>query len=130
MEDILTRFFENLAGRVSGPMKFRLVLQPLMAIIFAIKDIRKDAREGQPAYLWALYTGAGHRRDIMKSGWKSVGKVFVLAIVLDAVYQYMQIRWFYPVEAMLVAFILAIIPYVVIRGPISRLMPKKGESHE
>jgi len=127
MEDILTRIFENLADRVSGPMKFRLVLQPLMATIFAIKDGMKDAREGQPAYFWALFTDPGHRRDMLHSGWKSVGKIFVLALTLDAVYQYIELSWFYPGEAVLVAFILAIVPYLVIRGPVNRLMPGKGK---
>ena len=125
MEDILTRIFENLAGRVTGPMKFRLVLQPLMATIFAIKSGMKDAREGQPAYFWALFTSPGHRREMLRSGWKSVGKVFVLALVLDAVYQYIELSWFYPGEAVLVALILAIIPYLVIRGPANRLMRLK-----
>jgi len=31
MEDLLTRVFKNLIDRVSGPMKFRLLLQLLMA---------------------------------------------------------------------------------------------------
>jgi hypothetical protein len=127
MEDILTRIFENLVGRVSGPMKFRLLLQPLMATIFAIKDGMKDAHEGRPAYFWALFTSPGHRREMLRSGWKSVGKVFVLALVLDAVYQYIELSWFYPGEAVLVALILAIIPYLVIRGPVNRLMSRKGK---
>jgi hypothetical protein len=127
MEDLLTRIFENLAGRVTGPMKFRLVLQPLMATIFAIKYGMKDAREGQPAYFWALFTNPGHRREMLRSGWKSVGKVFVLALVLDAVYQYIELSWFYPGEAVLVALILAIIPYLAIRGPVNRLMSRKGK---
>jgi hypothetical protein len=67
---------------------------------------------------------------MLKSGWKSVGKIFVIALVLDAVYQYIELSWFYPGEAVLVAFILAIVPYLVLRGPINRLMPKKGGSHE
>ena len=46
MEDLLTRIFENLLGRVSGPMKFRLILQPLMAILFAMRDGLKDAKKG------------------------------------------------------------------------------------
>ena len=127
MEDILTRIFENLAGRVTGPMKFRLVLQPLMATIFAIKAGMNDAREGQPAYFWALFTSPGHRREMLRSGWKSVGKVFVLALVLDAVYQYIELSWFYPAEALVVALILAIIPYLAIRGPVNRLMSRKGK---
>jgi hypothetical protein len=126
MEDMLTRFFGDLVSRVSGPMHFRLVLQPLMAIIFAIRDGRKDAHEGRAAYFWALFTDAGHRRDMLRSGWKSVGKVFVIAIILDGVYQYIELKWFYPGEALVVALILAIIPYLLLRGPVNRLTHRKG----
>ena len=126
MEDMLSRFFENLVARVSGPMHFRLVLQPLMAIIFAVRDGRKDAREGRPAFFWAIFTDPGHRREMLRSGWKSVGKVFVIAIILDAVYQYIELKWFYPGEALVVALILAIVPYLLIRGPVNRLSRRKG----
>ena len=73
MEDILARFFENLVDRVSGPMQFRLILQPLMAIIFAIRDGRKDAREGRAPYSWQLFTDPEHRRELLRSGWKVGG---------------------------------------------------------
>ena len=72
MEDLLTRIFENLLGRVSGPMKFRLILQPLMAILFAMRDGLKDAKKRQPAYFWAFFTNPDHRRDLLRDGWKSV----------------------------------------------------------
>jgi hypothetical protein len=127
MDEILTRFIENLVGRIHGPMNFRLVLQPLMAIIFAILDGRRDAREGQPPYFWAIFTEPNHRRAMLQSGWKSVGKIFVVAMVLDAVYQFRVVSWFYPGEAIVVAFLLAIVPYVLLRGPASRLMGKRGE---
>jgi hypothetical protein len=125
MEDIIARFLENLAGRVSGPMHFRIFLQPLMAIFFALKDGRDDAREGKAPYFWAIFTDPGHRRDLLRSGWKSVGKIFIIALILDAVYQFIQLKMFYPGEAIYVAFILAIVPYVVLRGPVNRLMPPK-----
>jgi len=121
MEDILTRIFENLSDRVSGPVKFRLVLQPLMAVIFAVRDGRKDAREGRPPYFWALFTNPASRRDMLKHGWKSVGKIFVIAVIIDVVYQYMELSWFYPGEALFVAAILAFVPYLLIRGPVNRL---------
>jgi hypothetical protein len=126
MEDILARIFENLVDRVSGPMHFRVIMQPLMALIFAVKDGMKDAREGRVPYFWSMFTDPGHRRDLLRSGWKSVGKIFIIALILDAVYQYIELRWFYPVEALLVAFILAIIPYVLLRGPVNRLIHRKG----
>ena len=125
MEDLLTRIFENLIDRVSGPMKFRLILQPLMAIIFAVRSGLKDAKEGKPAYFWALFTDSVHRRDMLRDGWKSVGKVFVIAIIIDVVYQLIVFRWVYPVEALLVATILAFIPYLMIRGPVNRIAKLK-----
>jgi hypothetical protein len=126
MEEMLSRFFDNLVGRVSGPMHFRLVLQPLMACIFAFRDGRKDAREGRPAFFWAIFTDPEHRRELLRSGWKSVGKVFVIAVILDAVYQYIELKWFYPGEALVVALILAIVPYLLLRGPVNRLTGRKG----
>lgn len=121
MEDMLARFIENLAGRVHGPMHFRFFLQPAMAVIFAVLDGMKDAREGKAPYFWALFTDPGHRRSMLKNGWKSVGKIFILALILDAVYQLIELRWFYPGEALVTAFFLAIIPYVLLRGPVNRL---------
>jgi hypothetical protein len=49
VEEFLTRFVENIVGRVHGPMKFRFLLQPLMAVLFAFRDGRKGARAGKPA---------------------------------------------------------------------------------
>lgn len=125
MEEMWTRFWENLFGRVGGPMTFRLILQPIMAAIFAVRSGLKDAKEGKPAYFWALFTNSVHRRDMLRDGWKSVGKVFVIAIIIDLVYQLIVFRWFYPVEALLVAAILAFIPYLVIRGPVSRIARRR-----
>jgi len=121
MEEILTRILNNLVGRVSGPMSFRILLQPLMATILAVRDGRKDAREGKAAYAWALFTNPEHRRVMLRDGWKSVGRVYALALVLDAVYQGIALRWFYPLEAVVVATVLALLPYLLVRGPINRV---------
>lgn len=126
MEEALNRIVEHLIGRVHGPMSFRLVIQPLMAAFFAFRDGRNDAREGRVPYFWALFTSPEHRRDLLQGGWKSVGKIFVIALILDAVYQYITVRWFYPGEALLTAAILALVPYLALRGPVNRLMPRKS----
>ena len=125
MDDIWTRIVENMAGRVSGPMKFRLLLQPTMAAIFAIRAGLADAKAGKAAYFWGLVTDPTHRADMVKDGWKSVGKIFVLAIVLDVVYQVIVERFVYPGEALIVALILAIVPYLLLRGLVTRLARSK-----
>ena len=122
MDDLLIRIADNLIGRVTGPMKFRLLLQPTMAIIFAVRDGLKDAREGRVPYFWAIFTSPAHRKELLREGWKAVSRVFILAIIMDAIYQFIELRWFYPGEALLVAFILALLPYLLIRGPVNRIM--------
>jgi hypothetical protein len=46
MNDILVRIWENLGGRVGGPMSFRLRLQPAVAALLAIRAGMQDARTG------------------------------------------------------------------------------------
>ena len=98
-------------------------MQPLMAVFFACRDGRNDAREERVPYSWAVFTSQEHRRELLRIGWKSVGKIFVLA--LDAVYQYITVRWFYPVEAVVTAVVLALVLYVLLRAPVNRLTPGK-----
>jgi hypothetical protein len=108
-------------------MKFRLVMQPAMALFLAIRDGLKDAREGRPAYFWALFSHRKDRLAMLKDGWKAVGKVFILAMVLDAIYQIIE-RRFYPSHAVVVAIILAILPYLLLRGPVNRIARRSDRS--
>lgn len=121
MEDFLSRVIESFLGRVDGPMKLRMVLQPLMAVIFAVRDGHRDAHQRKPPYGWALFTNPEHRHEMIKDGWKSIGKVFIIACVIDAIYQVIITRWIHPVQALTIAVVLAIVPYLLIRGPINRM---------
>jgi hypothetical protein len=121
MDDIWMRFVENLAARVDGPMKFRFILQPAVACFFAIRSGLQDARAGKPPYFWSLLSDPLHRTEMLQDGWKSVGKVFMLAILLDVIYQLIVLRFVYPGEALAVALLLAILPYLVLRGLTTRL---------
>jgi hypothetical protein len=48
---------------------------------------------------------------------------------MDAIYQYMVLRRFYLGEALVTAFVLAILPYILIRGPVDRIMQRRQRSH-
>ena len=121
MRELLERVWENLVGRSTGPMNFRLILQPTVAIVLAIRAGLADARQGRPAFLWTAITNPAYRPELLRQGWKDVGKVFVLAVVLDVIYQLIVQRGVYLGELLIAAIILAIIPYVLVRGPVTRL---------
>jgi hypothetical protein len=127
MDDITTwmRLAQNLIDRISGPMNFRFILQPVMAAIFAIIAGLKDAKAGKPPYFWSLLTGRARRVDRIKDGWKSVGKVILVALVLDIAYQIIVLRFVYPAEAIIIAFVVVIAPYLILRGLVTRLAAKK-----
>jgi hypothetical protein len=121
MEELFTRLWDDLIGRIGGPMSFRLILQPAMALIFAIRDGLKDARGGRPAYFYSLFTQPENRRRQLREGFKAVSRVFALAIVIDFIYQVIVLRWFYPLQALIVALALAFLPYILLRGPVNRI---------
>jgi hypothetical protein len=125
MSDVFSRIVENMIARTEGPLHFRVVLQPIMAMVFAFIDGRKDARAGNPPYFWSLLSVPGHRREMIKDGWKSVGKIFILAVVLDAIYQLIVEHFIYPGELIIVAFLLAILPYLILRGLVTRVLRKR-----
>jgi hypothetical protein len=121
MFDVLARIGTDLIGRLTGPLTLRLFLQPVMAALFAARDGFKDARAGRPPYLRTVLSDAPGRRHLLRNGWKAIGKVVVMAIVLDFVYQLLVFRRIYPAEAIDVGIILAILPYVLLRGLFNRL---------
>jgi hypothetical protein len=116
------RFLEDLFARLDGPLHFRFIVQPLIAIILAIVDGVKDAKAGRPPYFWAFFSTPEYRKELVKEGWKSVGRVFILAIILDAVYQMKVHSAVYAGELLITAFLLAIVPYLAVRGPTNRLV--------
>jgi len=101
-------------------MKFRLVLQPAMSCFFAIRSGLADAKAGRPPYFWEIFFNSGYREYMIKDGWKDVGRVFLLALAMDIVYQVIELRFVYPGEAIVVALVLAILPYLILRGLIRR----------
>ena len=121
MDEILSRFWEHLGGRAGGPMTFRLVLQPATAAFFAIREGLRDARDGRPAWLWAVATDPSQRRALLHEAWRSIGRIFVFAVAIDVVYQLWMFGWIYPLELVLVAVLLALVPYALLRGPVNRI---------
>jgi hypothetical protein len=125
MGSFFSNYWTDFLGRFDGPLHFRLIMQPAMAIFFAVRDGRRDAHEGRAAFLWSLATDPTQRSYLVHNGWKSISKVFILAFALDVVYQFMVWRGLKPLQALMTAIVLAVIPYALLRGPINRITPAR-----
>lgn len=93
-----------------------------MAILFAVRDSNRVSRDGRSAYLWSLVSDPTERQYLLESGWKGICKVFALAFALDVVYQFMEWHGLKPLQALIRAIVLAVIPYAILRGPVNRVM--------
>lgn len=127
MDDILARVAQNLFDRIDGAMAIRLVIQPIMGAIFATRDGIKDASLHNPPYGLSLLTEPEYRGHRLRDGWRSIRKVFFVALGVDVVYQLIELRWVYLGEALIVTQIVALVPYVLIRGPVNRIAHKLSQ---
>jgi hypothetical protein len=115
------RVWTDLVARTHGPLSFRFVLQPLMAAILAIRDGMLDARTGRSPYFWTVFHNPDECRSRLREGLTATARILLLGLAMDAIYQGWVLQTFYPVEALIVAVLLAFIPYLLIRGPAARL---------
>jgi len=122
--DFIHRFFGDLVARTDGPMTFRFFLQPIMALIAATHDGFKDARLGRSPYFVRLVHG-GHqttRLQNFREGFTAVARILLLGVGMDVIYQIRVFGAFrYPNETLVIAILLAFIPYLLLRGPAARL---------
>jgi hypothetical protein len=128
---MLSLFLEELGGRASGPLNFRLVVMPTMAALFGIRAGLRDAREGRSTFLWGVLTQPVGRAEALRSARKDVGRVFVMAVIMDTVYQIIALRAFRLVQVLVVAVACAIVPYLLVRGPVTfvaRAVRRRGTS--
>jgi hypothetical protein len=116
------RGWRDLLERAGGPMSFRFVLQPLMASIAAVADGVNDARSGRTPYLWAIITRSNERVTHLNEGLNATARVLLLGVAMDAIYQFRVFGTFYPAEALMVSVALAFIPYLLLRGPVARMV--------
>ena len=121
IQEFFARVWEMLIGRADGPLTLRLIFQPAVAAILAFRAGLKDARESRTPYLWSMFTNPARRRILLREGWQDIGKVFIIAVVLDVVYALIVHRWVFPGQSLLVGSVLAIVPYLLIRGPVTRI---------
>jgi hypothetical protein len=114
-------FWEHISSRFGGPMTFRFFLQPTMAFIAALPDGTRDAKLGRSAFFWAAWGHPDAKTGRLREGLIATARVMLLGISMDAIYQFRVYDRFYPVEALVMAILLALIPYFIFRWIVERV---------
>ena len=111
--------WRNLVERQSGPVAFRFVLQPSMSTIAAIEDGQAKARTGRPPFFFTIASKLPIGR--LREGLNATVRIILIGIVMDVMSQFVAPKMFHPVDAIIIAILLAFTPYLLQRASISRI---------
>jgi hypothetical protein len=123
--EVVTRIWHNLLDRPGGPFVFRFVLQPIMATVAALRDGLHDARTGRAPFLWTVLTDPVRRRARLDEGLIATSRILLLGLAIDTVYQVIEFDDFHPAEAVIIAVLLAFVPYLLLRGLVTRIARRR-----
>lgn len=119
-------FFEDIPKRLTGPGRFRFVLQPLIATLLGIRNGLADARTGRPPYLSGVLFHRELRGELMRTGFETVVNLVLMGILLDAVFQWVILGVSHPGAALVVGPVLIAGPYALARALSNRLGRLRG----
>jgi hypothetical protein len=114
-------FLEDLPRRLTGPGRFRFVLQPAIAISLGIAAGRSDSRAGRPPYLLALLQGREARGELVRSAYESIAHLLLAGVLVDSVCQWLILGASYPGAALVVGPVLIAFPYAAARALANRV---------
>jgi hypothetical protein len=115
------QFLEELPQRFTGPGRLRFILQPMIAIVLGIRGGLADTKAGNPPYLFGLLSGAGRRRELLRSGVAAIRNLVAMGIIMDIVFQLVLYRSVHPGAAVVIGPILICFPYAVSRALTTRV---------
>lgn len=114
-------FFETIARDLSGKGQFRLILQPLAAVILGIRLGIADANAGKPPFLNRLIMHRHQRWTIFKESLSDAVFPLVVALVMDGILQHITFGRIRPLAALLVGALLVWLPFVFTRAVTNRI---------
>lgn len=123
VKEMIERGWEGFLGRPGDSLGLRFYIQPAVAILLAIRDGMSDFRRGSSPFIRSVLNNPWGRRELLKNAWLHIRKIFFVSIVLDVIYQWIEHKFvIYPMELVFTAACLALVPYLVVRGPAYRII--------
>ena len=115
------QFLEDIPKRLTGPGRFRFVLQPAVAIFLGARAGVAEARENRPPFLQAVLFNAEHRSALIRSALSHVAVLVSVAILFDAISQLLIFGNIHPGAALVVGPVLISVPYGLSRALANRV---------
>ena len=117
---------DSLEAMLRGPGSLRFILQPLVAITLGVRDGRSDSSAWRPPYLYGLVFTRDVRRKEVTTALRTLTTPLAVAVILDAVLQYVIFHAVRMWQALAVGTVLIALPYVLARGLTGRFLRRRS----
>jgi hypothetical protein len=117
-----SRFLEDLPRRLTGPGRFRFILQPAVAIFLGIRAGIADARARRAPYILGILFDSQGRRELLKGAFEQLAVLIAVSILLDAISQFLILHEVFPGPALIVGPVLIALPYSITRAVTNRIV--------
>jgi hypothetical protein len=129
-------FWESIArdlsgrGMFGGPFQFRLIIQPLAAILLGIKVGIRDAKAGDLPFFRALLGNKGERGHLLAKAARDAIIPLMIAFIVDSILQRLINGRIRPLAAVIVGGLLVFLPFVIVRGLANRVWSRGHAGHD
>jgi hypothetical protein len=114
--------WEYIQSLLTGPGHVRFIVQPIVAIFFGIRDGIIDSKNDKPPFGYLLIFGGKNRRETFKEGLKQILNIYIVAVILDSIMQYLVYGFWRLQLALITGFTIVFLPYVIARGITNRIL--------
>ena len=114
-------FVETVARDLSGTGQFRMILQPLAALIVGARLGIADASADEPPLLQRLATERHQRWTIFQEALSRAAFPLVVALVTDGILQHLIFGRIRPLAALAVGALLVWLPFISMRALTNRI---------
>ena len=107
-------------GMFGGAFQFRLILQPLAAVILGVRFGIKDAKRGDKPFFQALVHEGGRGAMLARAA-RDALLPLLLAFVIDSILQRLINGHIRPLVALIVGGLLVFLPFLIVRALTNRI---------
>lgn len=113
----------------SGPLKFRLILQPTIAVVIGARAGVRDAKSRAPPFIWSLLCRRVTGKVQLKTTLYHLAVPILIATMIDATEQMLMFGHIRPLSALAVGTALMSLPYAVARSLSNRIRSGGNTPH-
>lgn len=114
-------FWDGIWHELTTAGRFRLILQPTLAIVLGVRIGMADARAGTPPFLARLIRASHERWSLVRESIVHAAKPLALALLMDCIFQYLTLGRVRVLAAVVVGILLVWFPFSATRGLANRV---------